>query len=354
MFFAEENNSKIIENFLSKAKNAKLKDEVKIKRLDNTLNILNSIHHAPKDWDDRCKFNIKTIGQDFIQQLNKEDFLNPKFIDQIYSSSYRFLVEFYFFVGSEKELSMELMSLMNSIEDDQDDMDKRCQEQIKYAKLTMPSSIFQSLINDRRIESILGLEELFTQAENKKKEWDKEIDEKKAEVSTLKDSLSKYETAFNFVGLGKGFHNLNRKKEKEANWLLFWLLVTGMLMLAPLGIETWFLLFSTSNHINSEYIAFLPFPLISIEIILIYFFRIILMNHKSAKAQIIQIELRQTLCQFIQHYTEYSGKIKSKDKTALEKFENLIFSGILTDSEKLPSTFDGLDQFGNFIKKVKN
>ncbi|HGE6119725.1 hypothetical protein [Vibrio cholerae] len=77
------------------------------------------------------------------------------------------------------------------------------------------------------------------------------------------------------------------------------------------------------------------------------------MNYRSTKAQIMQIELRQTLCQFIQSYAEYASEIKSKDTTSLEKFENLIFSGILSDAEKLPSTFDGLEQIGKLLKSVK-
>ena len=99
---------------------------------------------------------------------------------------------------------------------------------------------------------------------------------------------------------------------------------------------------------------FILLPLISMEVILIYFFRVILINHKSVKAQLMQLELRQALCQFIQSYAEYSSKIKEQDSAALEKFENLIFSGILANSEKLPSTFDGIEQLGGFIKSMKS
>ena len=94
-------------------------------------------------------------------------------------------------------------------------------------------------------------------------------------------------------------------------------------------------------------------PLISLEIILIYFFRVVLMNYRSVKAQILQIELRQTLCEFIQSYANYSSAIKEKDKEVLNKFENLIFSGVLSDPEKLPSTFDGLEQIAALIKNIK-
>ena len=35
------------------------------------------------------------------------------------------------------------------------------------------------------------------------------------------------------------------------------------------------------------------------------------------------------------------------------KFENLIFSGIISDAENLPSTFDGMDQIGKLLSTLK-
>ncbi len=129
----------------------------------------------------------------------------------------------------------------------------------------------------------------------------------------------------------------------------------GILILIPLGVE---LYLTTDGLLNDKTFGTDHFvtliPLISIEIILIYFFRVILYNHRSVEAQKIQLELRKTLCQFIQSYAEYSVNIKKQDSAALEKFENLIFSGIISNPEKLPSTFDGLDQVGNLVKRVKN
>lgn len=43
-----------------------------------------------------------------------------------------------------------------------------------------------------------------------------------------------------------------------------------------------------------------------------------------------------------------------KDKGVLEKFENLIFSGLVADPDKLPSTFDGMSQVGALIKSIKS
>jgi hypothetical protein len=59
------------------------------------------------------------------------------------------------------------------------------------------------------------------------------------------------------------------------------------------------------------------------------------------------------LCQFIQNYAEYSKEIKTKDKSALEKFENLIFSGIVSDEQNLPSTFDGIEQLSKLADAIK-
>jgi hypothetical protein len=147
---------------------------------------------------------------------------------------------------------------------------------------------------------------------------------------------------------------LGDAKNKEDDRLFRSLILMGIFILAPLVIELVIaslgLYRGTSLGID-HFIVLLP--LISIEVVLVYFFRIILMNYRSVKAQKLQIELRKTLCQFIQSYAEYSAKLKKQDGIALEKFENLIFSGLLSDPEKLPSTFDGLEQLGNLVKSLK-
>lgn len=85
----------------------------------------------------------------------------------------------------------------------------------------------------------------------------------------------------------------------------------------------------------------------------IYYFRVLLFNYKSVKSQLLQIELRKTLCKFIQSYSSYSKTMKAQDSDSLAKFENIIFSGIISDEEKLPSTYDGMDQIGKLIQSIK-
>lgn len=355
MFFAEENNAKVLAGFLRKAEAAHLDDDVRTKRLSLSREIIGYIYKSPEGWDDRCSFNIKHIGDQFLQWLRDFDSSKPAHIDNIYSMAYRFLCEFDFLVGAGKELSMELGSIKNKIQHDTDEIDDDVRSQVIYASYVMPANIAKEFINDANIGVFKDFEEKKLEAENLKSKWDEEIQEKETAVNALRDKLAQYKTGFNFVGLYEGFSGLAEKKKKESFWLFMSLVCMGVLIVTPLATE---IILSFTGMIDAENLGLahlmVLLPLISIEVILIYFFRVILLNHRSVKAQIMQIELRQTMCQFIQNYTEYSSEIKKEDAGALEKFESLIFSGVLSDPEKLPSTFDGMEQIGSLIKSIKN
>lgn len=119
--------------------------------------------------------------------------------------------------------------------------------------------------------------------------------------------------------------------------------------------EIYLFLFQTELiKANINIVLYSIVPMITLQIILVYFFRVALFNFKSIKAQLLQIELRKTLCQFIQSYTNYAKEMKESDKTSLEKFENLVFSGLISNEENLPSTFDGLEQIGKIIQSIKS
>lgn len=100
-------------------------------------------------------------------------------------------------------------------------------------------------------------------------------------------------------------------------------------------------------------ILIVTIPVASIVIILIYYFRISLHDCNSLKSQILQIELRKTLCRFVQSYADSSEEMKKKSSESLAKFENLIFAPIVPSDEKLPSTYDGVEQLAELIKAVK-
>lgn len=128
-----------------------------------------------------------------------------------------------------------------------------------------------------------------------------------------------------------------------------------MLLLSPVLVELTFI----NNHIGildgykNELLFSLP-PLITIEVLLIYFFRVVLVHFQSIKTQLLQLELRKSLCQFIESDSTFSADIKARDPSALEKFENLVFSGLISSEENLPSTFDGIEQLAKLFKGIKS
>ncbi|UZT76196.1 hypothetical protein OF113_14065 [Ectopseudomonas chengduensis] len=190
----------------------------------------------------------------------------------------------------------------------------------------------------------------------------------KVEADRLKESLNKYTHAFNFVGLYDGFANLKRQKVREKNLRLWFLFVLGVAALAPLvakislailqplavgdsgvaeSVDTAFVWGGASfAKLNLDMSALLTF--VALELLILYFFRITLHSLKSVRAQLLQIDLRMTLCQFIDKYAEYAqGK-----GDALKGFESVIFSGLVTVDEKLPATFDGFDVLQGLAEKL--
>jgi hypothetical protein len=219
VFFGNEDNAKVLAGFLRKAEGAHIDDKSRQSRLSISREIIGYIYKSPEGWDDRCTFNIKHIGDQFLQWLRDFDSTKPSHIDNIYSMAYRFLCEFDFLVGAGKELSTELQSLKNKIQQDADELDDDVRSQIIYASYVMPANIAKDFINDANIGVFKDFETKKIEAESLKKQWDEEIQSKKTMVDALKEKLEKYKIGFNFVGLYQGFSGLAEKKEKEALWL---------------------------------------------------------------------------------------------------------------------------------------
>lgn len=185
--------------------------------------------------------------------------------------------------------------------------------------------------------------------------WNSEFEAKKAAVEILKDKLDTYKTGFNFVGLYQGFSALKKEKVDLVPSLekRFTGLAAGIVIIPILEL-IWVLFNYKSLNTNLGILGFIALPTISIIIILFYFLRVSLIDLKSLKSQIMQLELRMTLCQFIQSYAEKSKELKEHNKEGFEKFESLIFSSIVSSDDKIPSTFDGMEQLSSLLKNFKS
>jgi hypothetical protein len=190
---------------------------------------------------------------------------------------------------------------------------------------------------------------------NKIDAWNNDYQNKLTQVQALQDKLEKHQTAFNFVGLYDGFSQLESQKkvdlkrcEKEYDWLR-----VGVFSI-PVFELIWILLNYNILEKEWSHIVLLGLPTVSIIILLLYFIRVALHEIKSIKSQIMQIELRMTLCQFIQNYADTSKELKKNNEEAFEKFESLIFSSIVSSDENIPTTFDGMEQLASLVKLFQN
>ncbi|NKW88577.1 hypothetical protein HGG65_03050 [Alteromonadaceae bacterium A_SAG4] len=316
--------------------------------------VINSMENKPDQWDNLCQININWIGDQFINRLaDEETELSKKRLDEICSMSFRFLFELY--LSMKNDLAMEFEAARRFVFNNLDSFESSAKAQIEFAIRDMPISIFKSIANGESIESIKDFNAISAKAEKLKEEWENDLSARESRVDKLKNSLSEYENGFNFVGLYQGFDDLAKEKIAERDSVLRWLKVLSVIILLPVLAQL-AIIYLNINDIASirEGLIASIFPTLSLAAIAIYYFRVLLFNYKSIKSQLLQIDLRKTLCRFIQHYSEYSSEIKKQDSESLAKFENIIFSGIVTEDGNLPSTYDGIEQIGKLIKSTRS
>jgi hypothetical protein len=306
--------------------------------------------------DQYCQINIKWIGNTLFSDIaNLSDPLREiDRLDRIFSIFYRIVVEFD--LSIKNDLSRDLRSFQNFVKNNLDRFTDDAKEQIVYARQEMPIAVLKQILNQDEIENLKNISTVHGQIEKRFQDWETTLDAREARAKSLQDSLKSYETAFNFVGLYDGFKDLANDKKGELARLRLGMSVFGLLLLLPLLAEFCYIYINRDLLSNlAPYFLFATAMIsLSLTAILIYFFRIFLRDTDSCKAQLLQIELRKTLCRFIQSYASYSKDIKENNSESLSKFENIIFSRIISSSEKLPSTFDGIDQIANLITTIKN
>lgn len=353
-FFSTNHAKSVLSRFKSIIRGVTPKNDFDKQRNALVSLVVGNMESNPEEWDSFCSINIGWIGDQFINRLSEDDVEKSKHgLDNICSMCFRFLFEYYLSIKNDftREFEVARQFVFNNLEH----FDADARGQIEYAIRDMPISIFKQLANSAEIKSLKDFNELSKNAISLKEKWDGEINEKQRKVNELKNALDKYEKAFNFVGLYEGFDELTSEKNTEKNNILLWLKFLSVIIVLPLIFEIVFIFWNVDKLLAyREAILFSIFPMVSFVAIAIYYFRVLLVNYKSVKAQLLQIELRKTLCRFIQDYAGYSSEIKKHDSSSLEKFESLIFSGIVTHEDSMPSTYDGIEQLGKLIKSARS
>ena len=352
-YFSDEAIQRFLTLTLAKVRKIVDDDDFANKRNHYIELILDAMLKHPDKWDKHCQINIGWISSSLSSAISdSNDNIQSSELDNLYSLCFRFLFEY--FLTDKNDLTREFELARLFALENLDKFDSQCRTQIEFAFRDMPTSILKALINHENINNIIEFNASHEKVEEQKKIWDGELDEKLAQVNLLKENLDTYRNGYNFVGLYQGFDEMHVEKTTEKENILKYLKIFGVLIISPILIELIFILtyLNDFTELNVSLLA-ISLPVFSLVFIFIYFFRILLTNYKSIKSQILQIELRKTLCRFIQNYVDYSKPIKEKDNKSLEKFENIIFSGIVPGDNDIPSTFDGIEGIAKLIDSLK-
>jgi hypothetical protein len=356
-FFASEQNAAVVRSFATTLRTIPPLEpphpEV-VKPLTQFFSILAQNLTA---FDEHCPANIEWLGKRFVEQLDSfgQESLreqHERLID-IFTTAYRFLCELEF--SQPGELSFELREIQNFVHDNLEQFHGTSKQQLIFASYTMPARLTKRILQHSSLSDFKAFADTANAAKKMKADWDTEILAKKVETDGLQDAINRLQTKYNFVGLVKGFEVLVNKKKTEADRAFKALLALGGVMVLPVCIQLGFVLnnIEAIDSHRATLVYSLP-PLLALELILLYFFRVVLANFRGIQAQLLQLDLRVSLCQFIQSYSEYSSKIKKVDSTALERFEAIVFSAVTSDAERMPATFDGLEQLAKLVSSLRS
>jgi hypothetical protein len=306
------------------------------------------------DFDKNCQLNIETIGDSFQEALAVlVGNVSGNEIIRLSVLLVRFVIEYDISVGH--EIPPELVGYIDEIVKSSDGYSPEMKAQIDYAQRKMPAAIMKHLLNADDLIGLRNVQQIARNMDDRLSEWKAQIGVAEERVDRLKSALSNQEQHFNFVGLSEGFSGLAYQIEDELKKLQIQLRWFGGLLLLPVISEFVAIVCGWVNaSSNPILLGATAIASVTATLLLLYFFRITLHNADSCRAQLIQVRLRMTLCQFIQSYATYSTEIKAKNAEALSKFESLIFSGIVSKDDKLPSTFDGVEQLSGLLSNLRS
>lgn len=353
-YFSDSTNNALLRKLLVALRTeSEDKPEGLIRALTQIINLMIS---NPDKFDEFASVNIEWIGQNFIQEIS--NYLNGPTgnrnhdTQSIFTSAYRFLCELEFTQPGNP--SIEVLSVINFVHENLSFFESMHRQQLVYAAYAMPAQIAKKLIHNPSIVEFRNFSKAVESAQKLKSEWDSDIEKRQKLLHGISDNIKNLTSEYNFVGLVNGFTSLKSTKEVERKVAFCTLIAIGALMLILPVCQIIFVInkIESINKYQTTLVYSLP-TIIAVEVILLYFFRVVLSQFKSVKAQLLQVDLRISLCQFIESYAEYVSKIREKDSSALSKFEALIFSGLVTDESGIPSTFDGIEQVASLIRSLR-
>ena len=220
-------------------------------------------------------------------------------------------------------------------------------EQKNFISYRLPSIILKGMSEDlqERLDSPETLyNKMYQELKAKNDEIQKTLNEYQTKADNLVDFIKKQQSKLNFVGLGSAFKTITKEKNTDKNNLEKYLkYYFGALLVIPIIVACALYFQEKPNY-------YFCIPATTIELIVLYAFRLFYQQYLFVKSELQQVNLRHSLCAFIESYMEF--KKDNKDNT-VDLFEQLIFSNIISDEKKVPATVDGLDGIVKIIETIK-
>lgn len=352
-FFQTKDTKSALQSFNAKLQTYTPSSEFEKHRNSAISKIIQSISETSNSWDIDCQISILHLREDFSSYLqqNQENTKTTVDLDILFSYCYQFLYEknMSHYVSLDKNLNGILIFVKENIEK----FSPQARQYIEMTESTLVTRVLKRIYGSTEIKSILMIENFESNVAKRIGRWDAKLTERERKVESYNKELQKHESAFNFVGLYEGFENLMKEKQKEQTIYVGWIIFLGVAIIAVLFAKILSILISPPDA-TDPITYLLCASILALLAALLYFFRIALLNFKSIKSQILQIQLRQTLCRFIQGYVDYKRDGEKLGKVDLSMFEKLIFSNIVAGEEQIPSTFDSLDHLASIIKTIKS
>lgn len=303
-------------------------------------NVLGYLVRYPDEFAQSCSYSVENFGEPLRRSLNdyRNSTYEEKSIRDLAGYLYIFLREFVFNNGSaQRELhdsyaaAFSFPNILN------------LSYQFIFAHYELPVKLVQKTMQRPELVKLIETPEAAIKINKAVEQWETGIKSRIEQQNGLEAKVDRIKSALNFVALDEGFNNLAEAKRKNLantfNWLKW---IGAAAVVLPLT-EVLVLLFNLEKLDTHQALLIAP-PLIAIELLLLYGFRVVLQQYKSLQAQLLQIDLRRSICQFIEAYAEHAKKIKDNSGVALDKFENMIFSGITSTDDQIPHAFDGLEK----------
>jgi len=332
-----------IENYCLRLERLTKSDGALNEQVEICLPMLKKILASPKGFDVSARLCVEWFGQ-YLEEI----ILNKKTDKESVNELCRYLSRIarestfrtpYMAKSPEKEL-MEYYDYGKDFKDSGD------RENCDFIWAILPRYVVKEYLED-----VAKREEVFNES---KAHWAAEVKGYKDTIGSYIEVLKEQRGRFNFVYLSKAFHEMHGEKKKELRFAFLSMIVLGLVVVFPLVYQFVFgsvISIGAAGLVMTE--AGKLISLVGLEIALLYFFRIALKNYYSVKAQLLQLELRLSLCGFIESYADFAKTRKSKDVDPLAKFESIIFAGITPDESNVPSTFDGVEQLLKIAKEFK-